>query len=127
LLAITAGRDRGIVDELPSRHASPEHLIDLRNHPIREPHNTLRTRDVAITARTRGSAHGTLAGHQLLRGGPGMMVGDESIRMSAQWMVDPECPWWAELRRAESLIDEIRNALRRSTEQGVARRSFGRR
>ena len=40
------GRDRGIVDELPSRHASPEHLIDLRNHPIREPHhNTLRTSD----------------------------------------------------------------------------------
>jgi hypothetical protein len=55
LLAITAGRDRGIVDELASRHASPEHLIDLRNHPIREPHhNTLRTRNVAITARTRG-------------------------------------------------------------------------
>jgi hypothetical protein len=25
-----------------------------------------------------------------------------------QWMVDPECPWWAKLRRAESLIDEIR-------------------
>jgi hypothetical protein len=23
-------------------------------------------------------------------------------------MVDPECPWWAKLRRAESLIDEIR-------------------
>src|SRR5215218_1558356 len=56
LLAIAAGRDRGIVDELTSRHASPEHLIDLRNHPIREPHhNTLRTRDVAITARTRAS------------------------------------------------------------------------
>jgi len=54
LPAITAGRDRGIVDELASRHASPEHLIDLRNHPIREPHHdTLRTRDVAITARTR--------------------------------------------------------------------------
>jgi hypothetical protein len=24
-----------------------------------------------------------------------------------QWMVDPECPWWAKLRRAESLINEI--------------------
>ena len=35
-----------------------------------------------------------------------------------QWMVDPECPWWAKLRRAKSLIDEIRHALRRSTEQG---------
>ena len=46
LFAIAAGRDRGIVDELPSSHASPEHLIDLRNHPIREPHhNTLRTRE----------------------------------------------------------------------------------
>jgi hypothetical protein len=29
-------------------------------------------------------------------------------------MVDPECPWWAKLRRAESLIDEIRHASRRS-------------
>lgn len=35
-------------------------------------------------------------------------------------MVDPECPWWAKLRRAESLIEEIRHASRRSTEQGVA-------
>ena len=34
-----------------------------------------------------------------------------------QWMVDLECPWWAKLRRAESLIDEIRHASRRSTEQ----------
>ena len=59
LLAIAAGCDRGIVDELPSRHARPEHLIDLRNHPIREPHTTPPTRDVAITARTRG----TLTGH----------------------------------------------------------------
>src|SRR5215208_8329167 len=59
LLAITAGRDRGIVDELPSRHARPEHLIDLRNHPIREPHTTPPTRDVAITARTRGPLNGT--------------------------------------------------------------------
>ena len=59
LLAITAGRDRGIVDELPSRHASPEHLIDLRNHPIREPHTTPPTRDVAITARTRRPSCGT--------------------------------------------------------------------
>jgi hypothetical protein len=24
-----------------------------------------------------------------------------------QWMVDPECPWWVQLRRAESLIDQI--------------------
>jgi hypothetical protein len=31
-------------------------LIDLRNHPIRKPHTTPPTRDVAITARTRGSA-----------------------------------------------------------------------
>jgi hypothetical protein len=59
LLAITARRDRGIVDELPSSHARPEHLIDLRNHPIREPHTTPPIRDVAITARTRGSANGT--------------------------------------------------------------------
>jgi hypothetical protein len=29
-----------------------------------------------------------------------------------QWMVDPECPWWAKLRRAESLIDEIRQRFR---------------
>ena len=29
-------------------------------------------------------------------------------------MVDPECPWWAKLRRAESLIDEIGHASRRS-------------
>jgi hypothetical protein len=29
-----------------------------------------------------------------------------------QWMVDPECPWWAKLRRAESLIDEIRPRFR---------------
>ena len=42
-------------------------------------------------------------------------------------MVDPDCPWWAKLRRAESLIDEIRHASRRSTEQGVAGRLFGRR
>jgi len=26
-------------------------------------------------------------------------------------MVDPECPWWAKLRRAESLIDAIRHAF----------------
>jgi hypothetical protein len=38
-----------------------------------------------------------------------MMVGDESCE-GRQWMVDPECPWWARLRRAESLIDEIRHA-----------------
>ena len=44
-----------------------------------------------------------------------------------QWMVDPECPRWAKLRRAESLIDVIRHASKRSTEQGVAGRSFGRR
>ena len=43
------------------------------------------------------------------------------------WLVDPECPWWAKLRRAESLIDEVRLASRRSTEQGVAGRLFGRR
>src|SRR5215216_6680106 len=60
LPAITAGRNRGIVDELASRHARPEHLIDLRNHPIREPHTTPPTRDVAITARTRGPACGPL-------------------------------------------------------------------
>jgi len=54
LFAIAAGCDRGIVNELPSSHARPEHLIDLRNHPIREPHTTPPTRDVAITARTRG-------------------------------------------------------------------------
>ncbi len=61
LLAITASCDRGIVDELANRHARPEHLIDLRNHPIREPHTTPPTRDVAITARTRGSANATSA------------------------------------------------------------------
>ena len=44
LFAIAAGRDRGIVDELPSSHARPEHLIDLRNHPITEPHTTPPTR-----------------------------------------------------------------------------------
>ena len=32
-----------------------------------------------------------------------------------QWMVDPG-PWWAKLRRAESLIDVIRHASRGSTE-----------
>jgi hypothetical protein len=36
-----------------------------------------------------------------------------------QRMVDPEWPWWAKLRRAESLIEGIRHASRRSTEQGV--------
>ena len=35
-------------------------------------------------------------------------------------MVDPECPWWAKFRRAESLIDVIRHASWCSTEQGVA-------
>jgi hypothetical protein len=55
-----------------------------------------------------------------------MMVGDESCE-GREWMVDPECPWWAKLRRAESLIDQIRQASRRSTEQGVAGRLFGRR
>ena len=60
LFAITASRDRSIVDELPSSHASPEHLINLRNHPIREPHTTPPTRDVAITARTRGRLPGAL-------------------------------------------------------------------
>src|SRR4029450_11871593 len=59
LFAIPAGGDRSIVDELPSSHARPEHLKDLTNHPIREPHTTPPTRDVAITARTRGSAIGT--------------------------------------------------------------------
>src|SRR5512133_2612172 len=39
-----------------------------------------------------------------------------------QWMVDPECPSWAKLRRAESLIDVIWHASMRSTEQGVAGR-----
>ena len=29
-----------------------------------------------------------------------------------QWMVDPECPSWAKLRRAECLIDEIRQRFR---------------
>src|SRR5829696_8904487 len=33
LLAITTGRYPGIADELTSRHANPEDLIDLRNHP----------------------------------------------------------------------------------------------
>src|SRR5215218_2404450 len=58
LFTIAAGCDRSIVDELPSSHARPKHLIDLRNHPIREPHTTPPTRDVAITARTQGSASG---------------------------------------------------------------------
>src|SRR4029434_102787 len=57
LFAIAAGCDRSIVDELPSSHARPEHLKDLTNHPIREPHTTPPTRDVAITARTRASAY----------------------------------------------------------------------
>ena len=55
LLAIAAGCDRCIINELPSSHARPEHLIDLRNHPITEPHTPPPTRDVAITARTRAS------------------------------------------------------------------------
>jgi hypothetical protein len=58
-LAIAAGCDRCIINELPSSHARPEHLIDLRNHPITEPHTTPPTRDVAITARTQGPAIGT--------------------------------------------------------------------
>src|SRR5215217_1339486 len=33
LLAITTGRYPGIADELAGRHANPEDLIDLRNHP----------------------------------------------------------------------------------------------
>jgi hypothetical protein len=37
-------------------------LINLRNHPIREPHTTPPTRDVAITARTRGPAIGHMQG-----------------------------------------------------------------
>jgi hypothetical protein len=57
-----------------------------------------------------------------------MMVGASMSQYEGrQWMVDPECPWWVQLRRAESLIDEIRHASRRSTEQGVAGRLFGRR
>ena len=34
-----------------------------------------------------------------------------------QWMVDPECPWWAKLRRAESLIDET-GTLRGAQQSG---------
>src|SRR4029434_13399 len=59
LFAIAAGCDRSIINELPRSHARPEHLINLRNHPIREPHTTPPTRDVAITARTRGWPCGT--------------------------------------------------------------------
>ena len=33
------------------------------------------------------------------------------------WMVDPECPWWAKLRRAESLIDET-GTLRGAQQSG---------
>src|SRR5215213_3556197 len=63
LFAIAACCDRSIVDELPSSHARPEHLIDLRNHPIREPHTTPPTRDVAITARTQASPYGLLGNY----------------------------------------------------------------
>jgi hypothetical protein len=60
LLAIGASVDSGIADELTACHRRPEQLIHLRNHAIREPHQQqLRTRSVAITARTRGSAFGT--------------------------------------------------------------------
>jgi hypothetical protein len=40
-------------------------------------------------------------------------------------MVDPECPWWAKLRRAESLIDEIGQRFRGAQQRGVAGRLFG--
>ena len=33
-----------------------------------------------------------------------------------QWMVDPECPWWAKLRRAESLMARPAVRVRRAVE-----------
>jgi hypothetical protein len=62
LFTIAAGCDRSIVDELPSSHARPEHLIDLRNHPIKEPHTNTSDKGCAITARTRGSLSGRRRG-----------------------------------------------------------------
>jgi hypothetical protein len=35
------------------------------------------------------------------------------------WMVDSECPWWAKLRRAEHLIDEIETRFRALNKSGV--------
>src|SRR5215213_1403898 len=46
---------------------------------------------------TSGSAHGTLAGHQILRGGPRHDGSAMSQCEGRQWMVDPECPWWAKV------------------------------
>jgi hypothetical protein len=43
-------------------HRRPERLEDLRNHPVSEPKTHLPARDVAITARTRGSPSGTRTG-----------------------------------------------------------------
>ena len=36
------------------------------------------------------------------------------------WMVDPECPWWAKLRRAEHLIDKIETRYQALNRPGVA-------
>jgi hypothetical protein len=53
-----------------------------------------------------------------------MIVGDVSIRRSAV-MVDPECPWWAKLRRADPLGTAVRRAAEaisvRSREDAVGR------
>src|SRR4051794_11673241 len=35
------------------------------------------------------------------------------------WATDPECPWWAKLRRAEYLIDEIDEQYRALKTPGV--------
>jgi hypothetical protein len=79
-----------------------------------------------VDAHVSRSAHGTLAGHRILRGGP-RHDGRRCVntKVGSGWSI-PKCPWWAKLRRAESLIDEIRHASRRSTEQRVAGRLFGR-
>ena len=60
-----------------------------------------------------GRLTGPFAAHQILRGGPGMMVGDESIRGSA---VDgrSRMSLVGQAPPCRSLIDEIRHASRRS-------------
>ncbi len=69
-------------------------------------------------------------GHEAQPVAGGLVAVDDPTECKLAYLAvvsHPECPWWAKLRRAESLIDVIRHASRRSTEQGVAGRLFGRR